>query len=1430
MFGRPNPILSALCVLAYGYVRSVLICASGLGKPHNMGQQVDTSKAVMRPTDATDWWRHSVRRHSVVAPIVFRGVVFVRHHTGRQAWSWRRGYALAGRASRSLLPFALIAGLVTAVPAAAEEPGTPPLSDRQRVLESWKAGGPAAKSAAGTALVGTDEQIRDYLNSGQKIAEELDLREAALKLVTEAGPGLSEAARDALNGTPQQLATFMKDGWKAPLADDQRVEAARITEAGGPGTREAGDKAMRGTLDDIKAFLTEGQYRQRDDDARVRVAQIEATGGPATKRAASEALKGTIDDARDFLIYGQHITRAQDQEHATITDLAKQTKDAQAAAEKAKKSAQEQAEKAKTSAALAKAETTKAAAETKAAKNDALRAADAARRAAESARRAASAARSAVAAARAANAAAQAAAIAAHNASTAALYASQAASRAWDAASSGQVHENIAAEASRAADEASRIADSADAVRETLKHSTAALEASLSAINDMNASADLAMESDSWAKQSNAYYGQAASASASARRHAAEARRASEAARTHANAAAAAATESAAAARSAAGHARNAAAAARKAAENAGNAQAAADKAKANAAEAMASAQRAGTAVTQAQAVQDKTRQREAEEVAARTNSLVNDARDAKDLFDQAKAQATRLMKERAKLDSDFAQLAIQAEQPGSKPEQIAVAGRKMALTALQVRGPWSRAAAEAALAGDDEAVISYATDGWKKAAEQDDRQQVNQIALNGEYQDLRDAATAAVAGTAAQVQAFLTTGQYQAAAPDRRIEVARIAEAGGTGVKEAATAALHNSNPKALEEFLQVGQFQARLEDDRVEAARLAEGGTPEVKAAAETALASPDTNLRIFVESGQHRAKRRDRLNQAHIAQVKAVIAEASKVSALAYQDAYNAAKAAANAQGHANDAAGHANKAADYARQADDHARQAKQSADSARESSNDAAASAATARSAEKQATNSAARAENYASAAYASSQAAAGYAESAFQAAEQARVSAAKAGMSAEEARVKHKQTLERYMIDEYNKEVQKRQAEEAASLKGSLKKFGMGLLRTLIKLPGEMSVGARLDVLHGVLDVAGMVPGYGEIADGANCAMYAIEGIVEYFHPWGRDGVWMDAGLACASMIPIAGWATTPAKLARYAEKYGPDAKKLFDDLSDLLKRAPSCKRGKNSFPAGTRVLMGDGSRKPIDQIRSGDWVQATDPVTDVSGPRQVEATIYTPDDREFTDIVTADGTVTATKHHRLWSESADEWTEAGELRDGQTLRNPDGGAVRIESVMQRKTEMPAYNLTVSELHSYYVLAGLTPILVHNDGPCPTWPNQMPHLLDQELRDAARLGVTPTLPDSPDFDEIIDGEIIKWAVLLDGSLVVIPKSKHGREIYHSVLSNGDDVLAAGEAEIVGSGGTYFGTLLNNHSGHFLPNLESMEIGRRAFARYGIVFP
>ncbi len=62
---------------------------------------------------------------------------------------------------------------------------------------------------------------------------------------------------------------------------------------------------------------------------------------------------------------------------------------------------------------------------------------------------------------------------------------------------------------------------------------------------------------------------------------------------------------------------------------------------------------------------------------------------------------------------------------------------------------------------------------------------------------------------------------------------------------------------------------------------------------------------------------------------------------------------------------------------------------------------------------------------------------------------------------------------------------------------------------------------AMKEVVHGSLDLLGMVPLFGELADLANGVIYTIEG----------DGV--NATLSYAAMIPVAGWASTAAKYAK---------------------------------------------------------------------------------------------------------------------------------------------------------------------------------------------------------------------------------------------------------------------------------------------------------
>ncbi|MFB7025628.1 MULTISPECIES: polymorphic toxin-type HINT domain-containing protein [unclassified Streptomyces] len=1207
-----------------------------------------------------------------------------------------------------MLPLALLSGLVSAAPAAAAEPV---VSERGQVLAAWKGGGPATKAAAGVAMTGSDSDIRAFLEKGRAIAENLDDREAALQVVADAGPAVRKAAEAALAGTPKQLDTFLKEGWKAPLAQDQRVQAAAIGETGGRALHAAAEAALNSDIEAVREFLSEGQYRKRDSDARVRVAQLETAGGPKVRAGASAALNGSIEDVRDFLSFGQHVARAQDQEFASVTELAQQANEAGDAAERESKAAKESADKAITLARLAKEETQRAAAEAALAKKDADRAADAARRAAESTRKAAQAAQAAIAASRSANAAAQVAAAAAGAAANAAAGAARAATAALNSAANGKRDEMLSAQALKAAEAAESAANAADRAAIAGDASAAAARAAASSAANANATALAADEASGYAEEAGASSDEARAAAAAARRHAAEATRAANAAAGHAADAARQARAARDAARSAAQHARNAADAALKAGQYAAGSKEAALDAKKHADAALLRANEAVAAVAKAKDTHDLARKAEAEELAARKATGINHAKDAKAAYNATLAESKKAAAESDKLQDDFARLAQDAAQPAADGAVIAATGRKLALAALETQSDWSKAAAEGALASADNAVVvEYARVGWRSAFQQDERDQLRSLAQNSEHEAVVTGAEAALTGDAAQIHAYLEVGQYAAAASDLRVEVARIGEAGGPAVKSAAEKAINDIGYQPLLDFLTTIQYSARNSDNQVIVASLAENGGPEVKAYAEIALESPAPSRHAFIERGQYKAAQRDQANASHVAQIQHVIAGSAQVAALAQQRAAEALKTAAVALNASSDAEVYAQQAQTYAANAAGYAQQADASADQAEASAKKAAAHAATAREAQRQAQVSASNANASALWAEASAGLAREYAATAVAAAEAARQSAISAGKNSDQAAAIYQQHLDTYLAEQaraaertwwekaYGKYTQLRDAFGEAVDVGL--EMGKSALVWWITATPDQKAKFYLEFGHFALDIIGLIPGYGEIADGINCAAYGIEGYVT-----DDNSKYIDAGLSCASMIPVAGYAAAVPKTIKWSKK----AEKLFETLNNLRKRdidLPNCLTPKHSFPAGTPVLMGDGTTRPIEQVRIGDMVQAADPTTGVSGPRRVQTTIHTPDDRDFTtvtlDAKAGGGTLTATGHHPFWAQNRGDWTAAADLKPGDTLRTPSGATAQVAKVSHWKKFQPAYDLTVNEVHSYYVLAKATPVLVHN--------------------------------------------------------------------------------------------------------------------------------
>ncbi|MEU2716936.1 RICIN domain-containing protein [Streptomyces sp. NPDC007205] len=140
-----------------------------------------------------------------------------------------------------------------------------------------------------------------------------------------------------------------------------------------------------------------------------------------------------------------------------------------------------------------------------------------------------------------------------------------------------------------------------------------------------------------------------------------------------------------------------------------------------------------------------------------------------------------------------------------------------------------------------------------------------------------------------------------------------------------------------------------------------------------------------------------------------------------------------------------------------------------------------------------------------------------------------------------------------------------------------------------------------------------------------------------------------------------------------------------------------------NSFPGTTRVVLADGSHKSLQNVRVGDLLLATDPATGGVRGEPVTRTFH----HATVDLVdvglTDGGHLTSTPGHRFYVTGRG-WTLASDLRSGQALRGPDGSARTVAAVLDRHQAAPwtVYDLTVAGLHTFYALAGGSPVLVHN--------------------------------------------------------------------------------------------------------------------------------
>ncbi len=202
------------------------------------------------------------------------------------------------------------------------------------------------------------------------------------------------------------------------------------------------------------------------------------------------------------------------------------------------------------------------------------------------------------------------------------------------------------------------------------------------------------------------------------------------------------------------------------------------------------------------------------------------------------------------------------------------------------------------------------------------------------------------------------------------------------------------------------------------------------------------------------------------------------------------------------------------------------------------------------------------------------------------------------------------------------------------------------------------------------------------------------------------------ADLAQGGLDPVTDTATAADALFDTLESSEADTGSgSADDPSD----SDAC-----SFAPATPVLLPGGKTKPIGKIKPGDQVEAGNPKTGKhAGPRRVLAT-WINHDHDLLDLTITTphhhpATLHTTSNHPFWDDTTHTWTPAGNLTPGHHLVTATNTHATVMAVTARPGAADRDNLTVEQLHTYYVLAGSTPVLVHNsNGPtCGVGPDEL---------------------------------------------------------------------------------------------------------------------
>jgi hypothetical protein len=150
----------------------------------------------------------------------------------------------------------------------------------------------------------------------------------------------------------------------------------------------------------------------------------------------------------------------------------------------------------------------------------------------------------------------------------------------------------------------------------------------------------------------------------------------------------------------------------------------------------------------------------------------------------------------------------------------------------------------------------------------------------------------------------------------------------------------------------------------------------------------------------------------------------------------------------------------------------------------------------------------------------------------------------------------------------------------------------------------------------------------------------------------------------------------------------------VADDADDAVKTVDD---GPQCFVAGTPILTRYG-KKPIEDLRPGDWVVAWDEETGEIIERSV-TDWYQREVASTIDVFVGIEKISCSTEHPFWVDGKG-WVLAFQLKRGMHLRTRDGELLAIDEIRCRDEVTQVYNVEIDGFHTYFV-SGLE-ILSHN--------------------------------------------------------------------------------------------------------------------------------